>query len=85
MAKKYRVKETSQLLYPTLVTQIDGATVSLGKTEIKYKKTLAPGAPAIDAVAKVATQAQLKRLFEDGNPHVEEFEDNAPEVASNPK
>lgn len=81
MAKKYRVKELSLMQYPSLSTQIGGLPISLNGKEIKFQRQVTPGGPTIDMTARPASQAQLKQLFEEGNPHIEEFEDNAPEVS----
>ncbi len=79
MALKYRVKELSIAQYPNLVTQIKGKSISLNGKDQSYKRTLSPGSPAVEWVAKVATQAELKQLFEAGNPHIEEYEDKTAE------
>lgn len=81
MAKKYRVKELSLLQYPTLSTQISGSPISLNGKEIKFQRQVTPGGPTFEMTARPATQAQLKQLFEEGNTHIEEYEDNAPEVS----
>lgn len=81
MAKKYRVKEVSLLQYPTLSTQINGSPISLNGKETKFSRQVTPGGPVIEMIARPASQAQLKQLFEEGNPHIEEIEDNAPEVS----
>jgi hypothetical protein len=79
MAKKYRVKSFSLQLYPTLTTQLDGVGVALGPKEITYPRMVDPLSPPVTMTAKPATQAQLRVLFESGNPHIEEYEDGPAE------
>lgn len=81
MAKKYRVKPLSLQMYPTLSTQIDAVPISLNGKELTYNRTIEAGSPPITMTAKPATQAQLGKLLESGNPHIEEIEDGAAELS----
>lgn len=72
-------------MYPTLTTQVDGVGVALGGKEITYTRLVDPLSPPVTMTAKPATQAQLRALFESGNPHIEEYEDGPAETAASAK
>ena len=73
-SKKYRVLPHIVAKYPVLITQIDGKRVSL-IGEVKYHKDGDLQNPPIDATVPEATQAQLKLLFGQGHPFIEEVEE----------
>lgn len=68
---KYRVKQNDIVLYPTLQTQLDGVPVSLTGKAHTYSRVMRKGHPPVQVTAQPATQAQLERLYNEGNPHVE--------------
>lgn len=82
MAKAYRVKKSILQTYPQLVTQVNGKRVSLTDKEVIGKREGTNGMPPIELVAKPATQEDLKFLYEEGNPLIEEFENAKPAIAA---
>lgn len=82
MAKAYRVKKEILQTYPQLVTQVNGKRVSLTDKEVVGKREGTNGMPPIDLVAKPANQEDLRLLFEEGNPFIEEFENAKPPVTA---
>lgn len=57
------------------VTTIEGVAINLGGSDIK-KVTPARGeSPSVEVVIKGASQAQLKQLYNQGHPLIEEVKD----------
>jgi hypothetical protein len=74
--KKYRLKPSVIWeLGPTHITQINEVPVSLSGDDVKAHRPASSRGPAMDYVVKGATQAQLKKLFDEGNPLIEETDE----------
>lgn len=71
MAAKYRVKATYLVSYPNSTTLVNGEPVALSGKDITVTKPGTATHPPKTRTVKGATQANLKALFEEGNPHIE--------------
>ena len=69
----YRVKKAFQI-YPELTTLVDGVLVALNQAYVHTTTGTAQQPPKIISVP-LATQTQLKKVFERGDPCVEEYEE----------
>lgn len=75
----YRVKKAFEQ-YPELTTVIDGKRVALNAPYVHTTKGT-PTKPPETINVPLATQAQLKVIFERGDPCVEQYEEaKAPEI-----
>lgn len=68
----YKVKQ-AYLKHPELVTTIDGKAVGLN-TEFRVNVKPTKLKPGYVRTIPQATQAQLKRMFDEGNPLIERVE-----------
>ena len=67
--KKYRVNPDAVWRSPNLSTQLDGVPISLnGKVQIHVRPESKDG-PRKETPMRIATQEDLKKLFEMGNSH----------------
>lgn len=86
--KKYRVSPRMSYKHPQMVTlvpvdltkrigpDVPVVSVSLGTEEVRRTLPATRERPATELVSKVATQAQLKYLFEvEKHPFIEEYEE----------
>lgn len=73
--KKYRVASRFISEGQTPVTLVGGVAVSLGEKDAINDIAGTERHPPEKRVAKMATQAQLKILFEQGHEMVEQYED----------
>jgi len=75
-AKKIRIKAAAVYeLGPTHVTQLDGVSVSLTSEDVKGRKEANKFGPGGDVISRAATQPQLRKLYDQGNPLLEEIEE----------
>lgn len=75
--KKYRVNPLVLWENPKLNTQIKGVPVSLCDEDLVVERPGTGGRPPLRLTAKKATQEQLKWLHNQGNPLIEEYEDES--------
>jgi len=74
----YRVKKAFQV-HPELTTVVDGKRVALNQS-YTHKTKGTPTKPPETITVPLATQAELKAIFERGDPCVEKYEEvKAPE------
>lgn len=67
----YKISDMAAFQFPTMSTQIDGVPVSLCGKELTVTRPGVNGGPPLNITARPATQAQLKRLHQEGHPFVE--------------
>lgn len=75
--KKYRVSSDALWLSPNLSTQIDGVPISLnGKLQIHVRPESKTG-PRKETPMRIATQADLEKLYKMGNTNgiIEEYDE----------
>ena len=75
----YRVKEEYQHI-PQLATQINNVSVALN-SPYQHKIPAHAGRPERIVQVRLATQDELKKLFEAGSPVIEEYTDTKQEKA----
>ena len=69
----YRVKKAFEQ-YPELTTLVDGVRVALNQAYVHETRGTATKPPETISVP-LATQAELKAIFERGDPCIEQYED----------
>lgn len=72
----YRVKKAFQI-HPELTTVVDGVRVALNQAYVHTTTGTAQQPPKTISVP-LATQAQMKAIFERGDPCVEQYEEEKP-------
>jgi len=70
---KYRVKKQFSW-NEELVTTVNGKAVALVK-DLQIKVPDSQSGPGKTRVIKLATQAEMEQMFKDGNPVIEQYED----------
>ena len=78
----YRVKKAFQI-YPELTTLVDGVRVALNEAYVHTAAGTAQHPPKTISIP-LATQSQLKKVFERGDPCIEQYEEEKPvEIENN--
>lgn len=76
----YRVKEEFDYI-PHLSTQINNVSIALNQA-FEHTVPAHAGRPARKATVRLATQDDLKKLYDAGNPVIEEYENAKAEKAA---
>ena len=78
----YRVKKAFKI-YPELTTLVDGVRVALNEAYVHTDAGTAQHPPKTISIP-LATQSQLKKIFERGDPCIEQYEEEKPvEIENN--